>query len=491
MRVALALAICGSALAAAAASASTSTMFFMRGGGDGHGIGMSQYGAYGYALHGKDYRFILAHYYRGTELGKANPRRVVRVLLATGGTPAFAGADTAGGKRLNPAVTYQARPLADGSISLIDQAGKQVGRFGGPLSVTGPGPLGLAGVGSYRGALELRPNGGGGVETVEAVALEDYVRGVISKEVPASWSMEALKVQAVAARTYAITTNRGGATFDQYADTRSQMYGGVGAETATTDAAVAATRGQIVTYHGSPAVTYFFNSSGGHTENVEVVWPGATPEPWLKGVPDPYDDAGGDPYHRWGSDMTAADAAAKLSGLYRGTFIGIRVVKHGASPRIIAADVVGTLGHSRVSGTQLQQMFGTLTTNMTFTTISSRLGQPKAVLSVAPRPSSLGGGGPVGAQAIAALMPLVRALSSGATPMVSGRVFPGRVGESIDLQVAGRRGAGGAGAGTGTGWRTVLRGFLGAGGQYAVQPSGPGVYRVVYRGLAGAAVRVR
>src|SRR2546421_3006627 len=96
------------------------------------------------------------------------------------------------------------------------------------------------------------------------------------------------------------------------------MYTGVAAETPSTDAAVAATRRQVVTYDGTPVVTYFFNSSGGHTENVENVWPGATPEPWLRGVSDPYDGVAADPYHRWGYTLTAAAAQAKLGGWVKG-----------------------------------------------------------------------------------------------------------------------------------------------------------------------------
>ena len=87
---------------------------------------------------------------------------------------------------------------------------------------------------------------------MEAVGLDDYVRGVISAEMPSGWSPQALDVQAVAARTYAITTDVSGSNFDLYPDTRSQMYRGVAAETPSTDAAVAATRGQVVTYAGRP-----------------------------------------------------------------------------------------------------------------------------------------------------------------------------------------------------------------------------------------------
>ena len=110
-----------------------------------------------------------------------------------------------------------------------------------------------------------------GLSTINVVGLDDYVRGVVSRESPASWPLEALKAQAVAARTYAITTSKGGDGFDQYADTRSQVYGGVGAETASTDQAVAETAGQVVTYEGAPVVTYFFSTSGGRTEDVENV----------------------------------------------------------------------------------------------------------------------------------------------------------------------------------------------------------------------------
>src|SRR5207248_6666039 len=138
--------------------------------------------------------------------------------------------------------------------------------------------------------------------------------------------------QAVAARTYALTSDVGGSQYQLYSDTRSQAYGGVGAETAATDAAVAATRGQILTYSGKPAITYFFSSSGGYTESVQYAFGGATPEPWLRGVPDPYDGAGGDPYHHWTYRLTVATAAGKLGGLVTGSLVGIKVTKHGVSP---------------------------------------------------------------------------------------------------------------------------------------------------------------
>src|SRR5271166_5657868 len=116
---------------------------------------------------------------------------------------------------------------------------------------------------------------------VERVPLERYVRGVVSAEMPSSWPLAALEAQAVASRTYALTTDAGGTRFDVYSDTRSQVYRGRAAETPQTDAAVAATAGQIVLYDGQPAATYFFASSGGMTESIENSFIGAQPEPWL------------------------------------------------------------------------------------------------------------------------------------------------------------------------------------------------------------------
>ena len=151
-----------------------------------------------------------------------------------------------------------------------------------PLRVTGRAPLRVPGVGTYRGALEFRPGTFGGVNVINALDVDDYVKGVVPLESPASWPLEALKAQAVAARTYALTTSKGGTGWDHYTDTRSQVYGGAGAEQASTNEAVDATAGELVTYEGEPVVTYFFSTSGGRTENVENTSLGTEPVPWLQ-----------------------------------------------------------------------------------------------------------------------------------------------------------------------------------------------------------------
>jgi stage II sporulation protein D len=462
------LAICGSIAVtlALAPIAGAASMLKISGGGDGHGIGMSQYGAYGYALHGKDYRFILAHYYRGTALGSTDPKQTVRVLIGTG-SAAFSGATAAGNHKLKAADTYSVRALANGMLALYDAANKKLGRFPSPLTATGPRPLTLAGHGLYRGALEFRAVGNE-VQAVDAVGLDDYVRGVVSAEMPSSWSLEALKAQAVAARTYAIMSNVGGNGYQLYPDTRSQMYAGVSAETASTDAAVAGTRGKIVTYQGAPATTFFSSSSGGYTENIENVWLGSSPEPWLRGVPDPYDGAGANPYHRWSYELTIARAAATLGSLVKGQLVGIQVTKHGVSPRIVTAEVIGTNGRTSVTGPQLQGIFGLPSTYMAFTTISSSAGIPSVSTRHALRRAQLA----AAETAFAVLVPRPRGLH--------GSVFPARKGAVAAVQLRTRRG-----------WQTVSHARLGHGGSYTVGLRQAGSYRVLYDHLAGPAVQVR
>ena len=144
----------------------------------------------------------------------------------------------------------------------------------------GAAPLALGGRG-YRGALRVKP-AGRGLQVVNTVGLDSYLRGVVPSEMPNRWPAEALAAQAIVARTYALAHLHGG-DFDVYSDTRSQVYGGIAAEAASSDDAVAETAGQVVLYDGELADTFFFSSSGGRTANVQDVWGGAA-VPYLVSV---------------------------------------------------------------------------------------------------------------------------------------------------------------------------------------------------------------
>lgn len=270
--------------------------------GWGHGVGMSQYGAYGQALAGRTYEQILAHYYTGTEIGRAG-RKEVRVLLAEG----------------RKAVTVSS-PVP---FFATDATGATHKLPKGPLTLrsdlvlpteTGPSPaaqpvvfrparkavLALDGR-LYRGKLELVSQGEY-LRVVNVVALESYLQGVVAGEVPFGWPTEVLRAQAVAARSYALATAVKGKPFDLYSDARSQVYLGVAGEKPSTTQAVTDTAGQVVLYGGRVATTYYFSTSGGKTASAADVF--GFSAPYLVSRPDPWDKAS--PYHRWGPVLIGA-----------------------------------------------------------------------------------------------------------------------------------------------------------------------------------------
>src|SRR5215218_2718120 len=122
-----------------AGTAAAASKFTIRGAGFGHGVGMSQYGAYGFAQNGWGYRDILAHYYTDTAIGSLDPAQRVRVLLqSTRGSASFTGATRAGRRRLSATKTYLVRRRG-ASVQLRSARGKRLGTYAAPLRVTGRG----------------------------------------------------------------------------------------------------------------------------------------------------------------------------------------------------------------------------------------------------------------------------------------------------------------------------------------------------------------
>jgi stage II sporulation protein D len=442
-------------LLGAATAADAATVQVVRGAGFGHGIGMSQYGAYGMAQQGWSYARILRHYYRGTQLGQA-PSRPVRVLLqASDPYVRFSGATKGpGGMRLDPAVTHVVRPARGGRLTLRGAGGRRLGTFSAPLRVSRGGrPIRLLGQainllsnGRYRGAFDLYPGSAGGVTAVNALSIDDYVKGVVPGEVPASWDADVLRAQAVTARTYALSTRKTGDIFDQYPDTRSQMYLGVSAEKATTNAAVQATRGETVTYDGEIATTFYFSTSGGRTENIENSFIGAPPKPWLKSIEDPYDDIS--PKHRWTARFSNRRMGALLGS--PGTLRRVKVLQRGVSPRVVRARVYGTRGSRVLTGPQIRARLGLDDTWAYFTKVSTSRARPART-----------------------------AADSG--PVVSGAIVPAPRSRRIVLErrVGGR------------GWRPAVSARTSRHGTYRVSVGRPGSYRVRGGGVTGPVLELR
>ena len=325
---------------AVAAPASGATKLVVTGHGWGHGVGMSQWGAYGFAKHGWRYDRILAHYYPGTQLSPA-PVANVRVQLAAAqprvsvGCPGALKVSDATGRTYSVgagvyAVNAKLRlPVGHKRVrqphhEAITVPVKRALRS--PLVFDCPSaPLTWNGR-AYHGLLVVR-RGGRRLSVVNSVDLEDYVRGVVGGEMPHNWSLAALESQAVAARTYALATLHPNRHFDLFSDTRSQVYGGIAYETPQTNFAIQRTAGKILTWHGLPASTFFFSTSGGRTADVREVWPQLGDMPYLRSVSDPYDFG---PHHSW---RVVVPAAKLPSGPFK--------VVHGHDGRVTQV-VIGT-----------------------------------------------------------------------------------------------------------------------------------------------------
>lgn len=200
----------------------------------------------------------------------------------------------------------------------------------------------------YRGMaiLTVRQNQ---VMLLNFLDVEEYVRGVIPLEMPTSWQEEALKAQAVIARTYAIANVNTKADYDLCATERCQVYGGASAETPRGDAAAASTRGLILSHQNRPARTYFHAESGGFTASSREIW--GTELPYLTARPDPGGVSSPNPWRITVSASVVQTVVSRFVSV--GTFRSIRVVDRTESNRPVAIEIVGSAATARVTGTNV------------------------------------------------------------------------------------------------------------------------------------------
>jgi stage II sporulation protein D len=223
----------------------------------------------------------------------------------------------------------------------------------------------------------------------------------------------------------------------------------------------------VLTYGGEPAATYFFSTSGGHTENVENVFLGADPQPYLRGVPDPYDNRS--PYHRWSLRLSTARLNARLAGYVLGRFRRLEVVKRGASPRIVTARVVSSFGTKLIAGPTLRTRLGLRDTWARFTTVrtSTRRGRPARAAQSWPLL-------PAAASVLRSGVPAAAPLS------LKGSFYPAPAERRLAVERRTRRG-----------WRVAGKVRTDKRGRYSARVRRPGTYRVRVGDVAGAPVRVK
>jgi len=484
--------------APATPAAVTATTFVVSGRGWGHGVGMSQYGALGLANESWTYDRILSHYYTGAELGPAGVARV-RVLVAEAQPKVTVRSKAPFRVRDVFGKTY---PLAAGDVVLGPKLRVTVN--GAPTDLAGPvvflpgsAPLELDR--PYRGQIEVAV-AAQRLNAINALGLEQYLFGVVPREMPSEWPEEALKAQAVAARSYALNHRVGGKGFDLYADVRSQVYGGVAGEHPRATAAIQATAGQVLLWEGKPINALFHSTSGGATADVEEVFGASVP--YLVGVDDPHSSLS--PVHRWGP-TPVAEAVVRRGLKLRAPVTALKLTR-APSGRVATVLAVTAKGPTKVTGATLRFAAGLRSTWITqLSSLSltrpggpavygkpvtitgkavglrgailservggawSPMGKPGTAFTVkrkllAPATFRLSSGKVAGPVLKVPVAPLVTARPAAGT--VSGTVAPVAPGTMVELQLESERG-----------WLTVAQATTGEAGEYTVTPAEPGRYR--------------
>lgn len=211
----------------------------------------------------------------------------------------------------------------------------------------------------YRGEIQavVAPVSGK-LSVVNVVNLDEYLLGVVPEEVSYTWPLESIKAQAVAARTYALGNlgKRKDDGYDLVSDTGDQFYGGIASERLQTSQAVVATRDQVLTYGGKIISAMYHSSSGGHTENNEIIY-ASVPVAYLRGVKD-YDDVPGNRYYSWVYTYTVEEFTQSLKGegFDVGTVLAVAAVgaQESASGRPRQYTVTGLSGTKTLTGGQMR-----------------------------------------------------------------------------------------------------------------------------------------
>lgn len=210
----------------------------------------------------------------------------------------------------------------------------------------------------YRGSVEFKRFSNSDMTVINYVAMEDYLKGVVPYEMSASFPLEALKAQAVAARTYA--------SFHQnkYADygfnlcntTASQVYRGTSGEYDRTNQAVDETRGLVMTYDGKLTEAFYCASSGGYTESCVNVW--VADLPYLTAVPDPYEPL--EKNNNYEYTYTASELAERLRSRDAdvGEVLSVTAEEVTESGRVKALKIVGTTGEKVFTKEAVRSLLG-------------------------------------------------------------------------------------------------------------------------------------
>jgi stage II sporulation protein D len=351
-------------------------LFVFHGAGYGHGLGMSQYGALGLARKGWAADRIVGHFYRGVAVGPRQPADptiragllqdadAARVIATQGAVDLL----VQGGSAVETVPQGQRRTIevtGDRRFRILRADGTEVATVGGPgadliARLQNGARIRVPEWGHELASGEVRfqVTAPGRAHVLAVMPVEAYVRGI--SEVPNSWPLEALGAQAIAARTYAYWRIAGALRADcgcdVYTSTADQYFVGWDKEASSQGErwvqAVEATARSVATWGGEPIYAAYSSSSGGYTENIERVWPGSAPRPYLRGVCDPGDYVTDNPNRVWQASFERETVTGQLRP-YTGDIGKITRFADwslGVSGRVTSVRVVGTRGDRVVEG---------------------------------------------------------------------------------------------------------------------------------------------
>ena len=329
------------------------------GGGTDHGVGMSQYGAKFLAEKGFSYPSILTYYYQNTKIEKQESDPTIRAKLSAS---YYGGRIFARGGKWEITGFAQDLPqdgsvdVRSGRVTVFDEKGNMINGFDNPgeiiLSSQDPATLFEVtyknnGFNHYRGKIKVTATSMG-LLTINELTMEEYLYGVVPSEVSCFWPEEALKAQALAARSYAFTSLNSGSSWDVDDTTAYQVYLGYDHESESTNKAVDETKNEYIMFGSTVVRAYFFSSSGGFTENNEDVW-GGIPRPYLRGVESPEDS----PYNSWETNSISRERLEYILNSDPDTSVGklktIEILKRGVSGRIMVMKITGDRGEKMVT----------------------------------------------------------------------------------------------------------------------------------------------
>ena len=366
--------------------------------GWGHGVGLSQWGAEGWAegvvgppLSGEQ---IVAKYYPGTTIATLpQPASPIRVLLSAPSTGCVERTIQTSAHVRSDSGLRLVWELDENAPIYVAPAGHtlRASSYGWGLSVVditsgavayeGTGPVAMFSADqaqpmridekglAYRDKLVFEADGSDGLRVVNHVMPENYVRGSLPGEMPERWQIEALRAQAFAGLSFALWRSSGmhHLSYDLRDDTSDQCYGGAGFESPRTDLAAMTTARQYLSYNGRPIRAYYSSSNGGAIETNACVWSGdmapggmacGIGEPYLQPAPDPADllasDAkGANPHRLWSRTFTGAelrDLAYEASGVDVGPFVSVDLSNRSAAGYVLSVRVNGAYGSVELRG---------------------------------------------------------------------------------------------------------------------------------------------